>query len=241
MKLVHPRLARSIWLFDMRDLNPKGKDLTSDLIEWIKESYGFVTAPDPNNPTLVSPPNPVTTGAQAPIVPQGPGGLVFQKGHFQAHEEIFIEISSLTMYSDGVVVDTASSTDDADQFAKDLLESAARAFALAYDAETVRKRLYLSELIVRSDIALEVLNPHLNAFTERLSGAFSNGSTPKFKVGGISFWTEPNEAGNSKVFTLERQAGKSFMEQRYYSQAPLPTKQHLVLLEDLERAIAGSG
>jgi len=241
MKLIHTRLARSIWLFDIRDLNPKGKDLLGDLVEWIKDSYQFAVAPDPKNPVPSGPSNPVPPApVQSPAPPQAPGGLLFQRGHFQARKEVSVEISNLTIYNDGIVVDAASSTEDGDRVAEDLLTSAAREFALSYDAETVRRKLYLSELIARSDLSLEAINPSLNVFADQLSKACTDGLRPQYRLGGISFWSEPNDSGIHKLFILERQAGKSLAEHRYFSQAQLQTAAHYSLLEALERAIAGA-
>ena len=104
MKRIHTKLARSIWLFDVRDLNPKGKDVLGDLVGWIKDAYAFAVAPDPDNPQ----PNtaaPSAPGLQTPPTVQTPGGLLFQRGRFQAREETFVEIASLTIYNDGIVVE----------------------------------------------------------------------------------------------------------------------------------------
>ena len=124
MKLVQIKLARSIWLFDIRDLNPKGKDLVAELVEWIEGKYSFAVAPDPDNPMGEAASAKSAAPPQQPA-PHGPGGMTFQRGRFQAQEEIFVEISSLTIYDDGVVVDTTSSTEDGDRFADDLLGHAA--------------------------------------------------------------------------------------------------------------------
>jgi len=231
MKIIHVKLARSIWLFDLQDLNPSGKDVLEDLIAWIKDSYDFKIAPDPAALVAGIRTSPAGQGSQ------GPSGIVFQRGHFQAREEIFVEISSLTLYSDGIVIDTPASTLDGDQFAQDLLHSAAQEFALTYDKDSIRKRLYLSELIVRSDLSLDVVNPRLTAFSARIGEAFLEGSKPQFRVAGVSFWSEPNDAGAHRMFTLERQLGKGFSERRYYSQAPLPTNEHVKLLEELEQTL----
>src|ERR1051326_6239646 len=145
MKLIHVQKARAIWLFDWRDLNPRGKDVTEDLIDWIKDSYQFATAPDTQVAHLAVP----TTSSAS--TGQAPEGLVFHRGHFQVREELFVEISSLSIFADGIVIDTPSSTHDADRFARDLLESAAREFTLSYDPDMVRRRMYVSELIVRSE------------------------------------------------------------------------------------------
>lgn len=238
MKIIHVKLARSIWLFDIMDLNPKGRDLLGDLVTWIKDAYNFAVAPDPDNPV----PNtaPVVTPVPQTAPPQAPGGLLFQKGSFRVREEIYVAISALTVYNDGIVVDTTSSTDDADQFADDLLKSAASEFGLSYDAETVRRRLYLSELIVRSDLMLASLNPSLAAFTERLPNRLPEGSRQRFEVASIGFWSEPNDAGLHRVIRIERQLGKPFSEHRFYSEAPLQTRVHFEVLEDLERSVLGS-
>lgn len=228
MKVVHVRLARCIWIFDLQDLNPTGKDFFKDVIVWISERYDFRVPPDPS--VLVA-------GNKSGPAGQATG-IVFQKGRFRAQEEAFVEISGLTLYNDGIVVDTFSSTLEGDLFAQDLLASAAREFGLAYDDDTIRKRLYLSELIVRSDFSLDAINPRLAAFAARVGDALPEGLRTQFRIAGISFWSEPNDAGIHRVFTLERQLGKTFSEHRYYSQAPLPTNEHLRLLEELEQVLA---
>lgn len=235
MNLIHTKLARSIWLFDLRDLNPKGKDLVGDLVGWIKDQYGFAVAPDPDNP-IPSPPAPTSPAPQtAPT--QAPGGLAFQRGNFQAQEEFFISIHSLTLYDDGIVVDTASSTEDADRFAEHLLKSAVGEFKIAFEPEMVRRKLYLSELIVRSEMKLESLHPALAMFATKLPVNIAGGQVLPFGVGAVSFWSEPNDAGQHRVFSLERQLGRASSENRFYSQAPLQTPVHFGLLQDLEKLV----
>ena len=226
MRLIHVKLARSIWLFDLADLNPKGKDLQEELIKWIKDNYSFAIAPDPDSVNRL--------GSQSG---QAASGLLFQKGHFQVREEVFIEVN-LTVYSDGIVIDTMASTHDGDCFAEDLLQSAAHDFGLVYDAETIRKRSYLSELIVRSDLSLAFLHPALRDIAARIGEMSPDDPKPLFQPSGLSFWTDPGSVGNHRMFTLERQVGKAFAERRYYSQAPLHTDDHFKLLEELERILA---
>jgi hypothetical protein len=227
--------ARSIWLFDLQDLNPSGKDIAEDLFDWIKEAYGFSVSPDLRTLLPVARNNPTGTDAQTLSA-----GAVFEKGHFRTREEAFIEISKLTLFNDGIVIDTPSSTTEGDRFAQDLLESAAREFSLTYDEETVRKCIYLSELVVRSDISLDLVNARLAAFATRISEAFSEDPKPQVRIAGLQFWSEPNEAGKHRLFTLERQAGKAFAERRYFSQAPFQTEEHFKLLQELEQIMMGS-
>ncbi|MGD0872560.1 MAG: hypothetical protein ABSB88_23695 [Bryobacteraceae bacterium] len=235
MKLVHTKLARSIWLFDLRDLNPKGEDLLGDLVSWVKDTYNFAVAPDPDNP-VPNPPTPTSPIPQtAPV--QAPGGLVFQRGNFQTQGEFFVSITALTLYDDGIVVDTTSSTDDADRFAGHLLRSAVEAFKVAFEPAVIRRKLYLSELVVRSEMSLESLHPALATFATRLPSSVAGGQTLPFGVGAVSFWSEPNDAGQHRVFSVERQLGRAFSENRFYSQAPLQTHVHFGLLQELESLV----
>ncbi len=233
MKLVHARLARSIWLFDIRDMNPTGKDFIGDLVSWIKESYAFSMAPDPDNPIPNATPPPTTAAPRAEGVP----GLTFQRGSFQLEEEMYVAINNLTIYDDGIVVDAASSTEDGDKFAADLLRLAAQEFGLTFELDTVRQRLYLSELVVRSDIDLTSLNPMLPAFTEKISKPPFSATGAPFTVGGISFWSDADGSVRQRTIRLERQAGRSIGEHRYFSDAPMETRTHFSVLEEFERLV----
>ncbi|MCC6366502.1 MAG: hypothetical protein IT165_23540 [Bryobacterales bacterium] len=224
MKLLHVRQARSIWLFDIQDLNPRGKSVLGAVVDWIGGRYSFADTPDLEK-----------------ILKEGStdlpsAGLVFQRGSFQAREDLFLDINCFTIYNDGVVVDTAASTQDGDQFLGDLLAGLAREFGLTYDPAMIRKRLYLSTLIVQLQITLDAGYPELASFAGAISEAVHEASSP-FRFAGISFWTEPNDAGNSKTFSLMPQAGRPFAENRYFSEAPLKTDDHYRLLEELEKTL----
>jgi len=225
MKLISVKQARSVWLFDVSDLNPKGENFTEQLIDWIRASYNFAVSPDIKEVLAKA-------GTNDAI------GLIFKRGRFQASDGSIIEIVSLGIHNDGIVVDTISSTQEADRFAANILDSAAREFGFSYEPEMVRKRLYVSTLIVKSDMALDVIHPSLAAFAERISAALGNGRGPKFKLKQLGFWTEPNDNGVHKTFTLMPQAAKLFSEHRYFSEAPLQTQDHFRLLEDLEGVLS---
>jgi hypothetical protein len=223
MKLLHVRQARAVWLLELRDLNPQGKDVRA-LTEWIKSFYRFDIGP---NPAALSDPS-------------KPPEMVFRQGKFEVGPVRSIEIGSLTLFNDGMVIDTISSTENADLFAAHLLDSAVRQFGLSFTPEMIRRRAYVSELIVTSDIELDSINPGLGTFASRISQASPETPKPQFGLAGFSFWTEPNEQGSHKVFTFERELGKFSSEKRYNSRAPLQTTAHLALLDEFERTVVGS-
>jgi hypothetical protein len=217
MELLNVAKARSIWLFDLNDLNPRGKHLIPELLDWLREAYAFLKFP-----------------ASFEDQEADTKALAFLHGNFQLRDEYFIE-ADLRIYNDGLVADTRSSTDDTDLFLKDVVESATKEFSLNYQPSLIRKRLYASELNVRCDHALNNLNPKLEKLGRKLSSlAKTNLPAPIFELSSIAFWTEPIQGAAGPSFRLERKLNTSLSENRYYSSAPLKTDEHLQLLQDIE-------
>jgi hypothetical protein len=203
-------------MLDLFDLNPRGKALGTDLIEWLKDFYRFEKGPESVNDL-----EPDTKA------------MYFAGGQYRIREEIFISVD-LRIYNDGFVADTRSSTANTDLFLADVLESATKEFSLPYKPESIRKKLYLSELVVRTDKSLAVLNPKLAEFAEQLAAITQTKSLIEFC--GIGFWSDADPAKSS--FRFERKWGAEFSENRYYSRAPLPTSKHHEMLDKLEELIA---
>jgi len=215
MELLSVIKARSIWLFDANDLNPRGKRIYPELLSWLKECYNFLKIPsslDDLDETKA---------------------LAFLNGSFQTSPENIIGVD-LKIYNDGVVVDTRSSTKDNDKFIDEMLSSAAKQFDLVYSPEMIRKRLYLSELNVRCKRTLQDLNPKLKAFTDKIS-QLVNGEVELCSIG---FWAEQNTPAPLAPFRFERKLNAEFSEHRYYAAAPLQTDDHLKLLDELENILA---
>ena len=216
MDLVSVQRARSIWLFDSYDLNPRGKNIGANLIDWLKHAYEFTKVPSSLTDL------------------DDTKALHYSGGHYRAgRESIDVE---LRIYNDGVVGDTRSSTEDTDSFLSDLLVSAANEFSLAYKSEIVRKKLYVSEMTVRTGKKLATLNPKLAEFAQKL--AFATGGQPAPELASIGFWPDILPNPSASVFRFERKFGAEFSENRYYTRAPLQTSKHLELLQALEAAIS---
>src|SRR5262245_30408714 len=121
MQLLSIIKARSIWLFDILDINPKGRHIESALIEWMRTYYHFLKYP-----------------TSIPDVNQG-DSLTFTQGSFETKDGL-ISVD-LNIYKDGLVADTRSSTQDTDAFIEDVLHSAVRDFGLVYHPEMIRQKL----------------------------------------------------------------------------------------------------
>jgi|HubBroStandDraft_6_1064221.scaffolds.fasta_scaffold314734_2 hypothetical protein len=216
MRVLNVVTAASTWLFDIADLNPKGKSVFPEILEWIKDTYSFKEAPE--------------TAANL----DENKGLTFKGGAFQAREEVFVDVQ-LTIFNDGVVARSSSSTEDTDRFLENVISSAVTEYSLTFDPSMVRRRIYLSELNVRLDKPLVSINPKLTAFADKLSAMCSNTAPTHFELGGISFWTDSTFAvTKTSPFLIERKANAPFNENRFYTKAPLQTEQHIVILAELE-------
>jgi len=220
MKLKSVMTARAVWLFDINDLNPKGKSIFPDLFDWLKEQYHFQKIP------------------QSMEDRNAQGGLTFTSGDFQVKEEIFIDVG-LEVYNDGLVAITRSSTADGEIFLSSLTDSLSKEYSLVFDTSMVRRKMYLSEVNVELTGSLSKISEPLNAFAKSISLAVGMNPQHGFELTGLIFGGDPISLPLSQHllsgFQLERKAQAPFTENRYYSKAPLPTDKHLSLLEELEK------
>jgi hypothetical protein len=214
MRLLSVDLARSVWLCNVFEFNPKGKSLYP-VIPLLVNLYKFKSFPSQTE------------------IPDYTKGIKFEGGEFRNSEGDVIDFM-LTVHNDGFVVDTKSSTKDSDAFLMEMLTRLSKDFDLPNYEQIIRKKLYISNLFITTDKSLELLNPNLKEISKYLSDNFLH----PFETGGISFW--PDQTANLPRFTFERVLNVHFVEKKYYSSAGLQTNQHLELLNKLENILSGS-
>jgi hypothetical protein len=212
MKLLNTNVSRSLWYFATEDLNPKGLDLIPVLAA-VQARYRFRVYP--TKPEDIHP---------------APNGIQYGKGAFRLDDREQIEIVRFTIYKDGVVADTRYSTEVTDQFLSDVLGYVS-SHGLTYESSMITKKAYVSELVVSSDLNIDLISP---AFPQIASlVAQENGEGRNFFATSIQFGTDPHE-GSPLRFSFERRADSGFKENRYFSTAPLTTNKHLEVLRALE-------
>ncbi len=147
----------------------------------------------------------------------------------------------LTIFNDGLVARSSSSTEDTDKFLENVVSSAVTEFSLTFDPSMVRRRIYLSELMIRLDKPLWSINPKLTTFADKLSALCSSTSPLHFEVGGIAFWADTAfSVTKTSPFLIERKINAPFNENRFYAKAPLETARHIALLGEFEDILASS-
>jgi len=220
MQKISVALARSIWLFDTNELNPTGKSLFPDMMLWLGEKYKFQTFPK-----------------SIGDVDKEKKGLLFKTGEFQGNEGAVTV--NFSFYTDGMVAETWSSTEDGDAFLGDVLRSATLKYGLVYPPDLIRAKQYISELVVSLDNSLADLNPKITRFCETLNGIFSRHHLQPFEMTGMLF--APDVTGTNYKppgLFLERKTGVPFAANRFWSKSPFTTKDHLLALEQLDKMIA---
>lgn len=222
MKLLNVTTARAIWLFDILDLNPKGKSIFPAIFEWLEAEYHFKKLP------------------KSVAERDAQGGWAFAQGEFQVSEEIFKSVD-LAIYNDGLVATTQSDTSDSEMFLGNFLDLACEEFSLTFDPSMIRRKMYFSEMSVQMSGSLGRINPKLDEFANKISAAIGLQGEAGFQVTGIGFSADQAALPASKMlfsgFAFERRVGAPFSENRFYTKAPLPTSKHLELLDELERLL----
>jgi hypothetical protein len=219
MKLVSVLMARSVWLFDFGQFNPKGLNLWP-VCEWLVGKYHFSAYPK----------NLLDLSSDEKALAFKAGSFINSKG-----ENILI---SLSIYNNGLTAENYSSTADTDEFLQQAAGEISKNFGMTVPKNVGRG--YISQLDIESDFSVLGLNPKLLGLMELLSSSVTtiDGKPRKFDFGGLHFWTEDtNPATSPSYFRFERKIGLPFSSKRYFSQAALKTQEHLEFLTVLEKTL----
>lgn len=221
MRLLYVEIARTIWIFDIRTLNPKGLNL-QPVLSKINERYGFSRFPK----------NLLDLSEQQT--------LVFDQGAFTNSQGNLMNVT-FTIYNDGLSAETQSSTKDASEFLTDLCTLISKEFDLVIPPAGIMKVRYFSQIDVICEKPLISMNPKIGALLEKIEEHYSpgDGTHRKFDFGGISCWTEDaGQVGAPAPFRFERKWGTPWDTNHYFSVAPLGTEVHLEVLEELEKLLS---
>ena len=209
------------------DVAPPDGVTHQDLINFVSEAYGFVT-----KPTL-----------PRGLNPQNLQIFHFANGKLVKDEKSFV-IQQLVVYQTGDAI-TANSTEAADIVMTDYIGRLDSGLGYRY-VQKDWKRSYVSGIVVQFDVSLEEKISGLGVVGEILDRAIPRENKP-FKPKTLSFgFGDPLtpqalnsvEAANVADVTFQRRAGEPYSENRYFCSAPLSTRDHLRMLEEIERAIS---
>lgn len=218
MKLSAIILGRVLAYVESVDLNPRGKANYPDLVKALVDRYSFKK------------------------FPQSVEELDESKGvefHYGVAGSSSIE--KFVVWDSLLVIETRAGTDASKAILLEMLEWGAEKFGLNYHSGMIKHFAYISDVSFYSDVPLLRLNDPVTNLATKVSQ----------ELAGI--WQEPiqYEPVNVQVghdptsrkygiapFSISRRAEAKFSENKYFSEAPLPTETHLALLEQYERDMA---
>jgi hypothetical protein len=148
-----------------------------------------------------------------------------------------LTIQSLVIYDQALYLDTLSSTEDSKKILMGMLSWGKDDLGLTYDTKMLTTWGYVSQLIFRTDFPLlaESSGPirNLAARTSEVTEALWGGL--KYEATRISIGHDPIVRKHAIAsLIVEHQVNTRFDENKYFSEAPLPTHLHIRFLEEFE-------
>jgi len=194
----------------------------ADAVQKIKDKYKFLMAPE----------------RYQDIFPQNPmQPITFQGGQI-AIDKRAVGILQIQFVQNMIVVDTQTSTDDSDWIVDDFIttantehpESITPAGPPYYVSQIEFDLEKPPDLPPQFEDAGKIIDRFLAGYGE---------TVPKFGPWGVTLNIDAHELGvlPPAFFALERRVGFPFSAKVFFSQAPLRTKDHIVVLEKLDTII----
>lgn len=149
-------------------------------------------------------------------------------------------INKLTIFHDGIVLETSSDTKDTEATLQQMLMWAKEEIGIHYEPEMIRRKLFVSQLVVYSDMQLDSLHPILRELAAFISPDVSRQFDQQlvYRTGGITLSTNTLASKFSpSVFSIERRIDVPDSNNKFFSTAPLRTAEHISLLEKVEKAL----
>ena len=220
MKIAAIHLAKAMAFFEPIDLNPKGAVAFSDVVKGLVERYKFEKFPQKQEEMDQT------------------KGIVFSSGRFNT-----MVIDALTIYLHGITLDTRSSTEDSKRTLEEILQWAGKNLGLVYDPAMINRWQYASQITFLSDFSLTDMHPAIRQLADGVTKAVGEFASDKPKYESIALVLDHDPFTRKHIlgrFSIQRRENEPFSENKYFSDAPLPTDVHIRLLQQFEAGISNN-
>jgi hypothetical protein len=215
LKISAILLSRVLAFIDVADLRPTNGLYAPEFVEEVANQFGFQKVPKTLEEFDVT------------------KGMEFHNGRLGK-----AIIGKFVIWPNILIIEGRSSTTECKEMLGEILQWATDKFKLTYSPEMIKRYAYVSDVSFYSDSALLSVSPAMSYIADSCSAALSE------------IWQEPVEyrpislkVGHDPVlrqagiapFTIERLGTARFSENKYFSEAPLPTDMHVQILEQFEK------
>jgi hypothetical protein len=215
MELASILLARAMAWIEPSDLDPRGAVFYPELTKALVARYSFQKFPQKLEDFDES------------------KGVTFGVGRLGD-----TVIEQLVIYTYGIVLDTRVSTLESRRLLEEAFEWGRKELGFVYKPDIVKRWQYASQVTFRSTAQMT----GANSAVERLAAAVAKGVADtmeeklKYDLAMLSLnydqLTRKHPIGR---FSIQRRDNTPFSENKYFSDAPLPTDLHIRLLEQFEK------
>jgi hypothetical protein len=219
MEITSILLARAMAWVEPTDLNPRGAMFYPELTKALVARYNFQKFPQKLEDFDES------------------KGVTFGAGRLGD-----TVIEQLVIYTYGIVLDTRISTQESKRLLEEAFEWGRKELGLVYKPAMVRRWQYASNVTFRSTVQMTGVNSAVGKLAASVAKgvAETTGENRKYDLAILSIdydqLTRKHPLGR---FSIQRRDNTPFSENKYFSDAPLPTDVHLRLLEQFERDLSG--
>jgi hypothetical protein len=210
-------LARCLAFVETYDLSPDGRVFFPDLVKALVSRYEFQKFPKDFSEFDET------------------KGIDFLEGRLGSEV-----IWRLTIYNNGIMIDTRSNTSISKEIIEEALSWAKETFGLRYDPSMIKRFGYVSQLTFYSDVILDRLSPALRRLSQRVTSAVSEIHNEKIEYQTTQIWIQHDQLMRKSPlagFYISPRVETLLSEHKYFSEAPLTTDLHWELLEEFESAL----
>jgi hypothetical protein len=218
MKLSSVILARVLGFIETYDLAPYGKVFYPEFTRAVVEQYKFQKFPtsfeefDENK------------------------GIVFEAGKLGSNV-----IQKFTIFNSLLTVETRTGTKESKEILEEMLLWGATKFGLNYKPGTIKRFGYISDLTFYSDVQLlgAACQPLIDLAAKNSAALSEIWQEPvKYYPANLAVGHDPLARRNGiAAFTITHRTEARYAENKYFSEAPLPTDMHISFLEEFEAGI----
>lgn len=213
MKLSAIIQARVLAFVELYDLDPRGRTFFLDTVKRIQERYGFLQVPK-----------------IADI--EEKKGIELKTG--KLGDKV---IDVLKVFDTLFVLETHSNTTDSKLILEDMFEWGKRELGLTYDPSMIRHWGYVSIVTFYSDAMISFASSPVAKLAAKVSRAVSEVWDERitFEPRSLGISHDPLVRKNGLAsFLIQPRLETPYSENKWYSEAPLPTDVHIKLLEEFE-------
>ena len=219
MDLASILLARALAWVEPSDLNPGGAVFYPDLAKALVARYGFQKFPEKLEDFDES------------------KGVTFGVGRLGD-----TVIDQLVIYTYGIMLDTRISTQESKRLLEEAFEWGHKEHGLAYKPGMVKRWQYASQVTFRSTAPMTGANSAVGKLAAAVAKSVVDVMGEHLTYD-LTFLTIDYDQLTRKHplgrFSIQRRDNTPFSENKYFSDAPLPTDVHLRLLERFEKDLDG--